>query len=172
MSLMDHAQLVMSGSSLLVTGYFWLVKARREQPCLEFHQLSDFRAMVRSHPDRKDVKRLCLQQLDSGGVLAVNHSTRQNSVVLFDCYLQTDVGEIRGDWGYVGEDKPPWNIGPESTIAMSPACFFDVPLTYELPDNPQFAIHFITASGKVSRQQFAKLAPRWLSQPAEQRRAA
>ena len=67
------------------------------------------------------MKRLCLQQLETGGVLIVNHSTRQNSVVTFDCFLHTPRGTIAGDWGYGGEDKPPWNVGPESTIAFSPS---------------------------------------------------
>ena len=106
------------------------------------------------------MKRLCLQQLDTGGVLIVNHSTRQNSVVLFDCFLQTEGGPIQGDWGFSGDDKPPWNIGPESTIAFSPACFFDVPEDFEVAENPEFQIQFITASGKRFSHRFTKQAPR------------
>ena len=45
---------------------------------------------------------------------------------------------VKGFWGWSGEDKPPWNIGPESTIAFSPACFFDVPEDFEVPENPEF----------------------------------
>ncbi len=155
-----NAEMLMSGASLLVTIYFWLIKANRERPQLEFFQLCDYRAACRSQPDLKGLKRLCLQQIDTGGVLVVNHSTRQNSVVLFDCYLQTERGEILGDWGYTGDDKPPWNIGPESTISFSPACFFDVSEDYEISDNLQFRIEFITASGKRFSHQFAKFAPR------------
>ncbi len=107
------------------------------------------------------MKRLCLQQLDTGGVLIVNHSTRQNSIVLFDCFLETDRGEILGDWGYSGDDKPPWNVGPESSIAFSPACFFDVPEDFEAPENPKFRIQFITASGKPFFHHFAKQAARF-----------
>ena len=165
-------RMLMSAASLVFTTYFWFVKARKERPNLEFYQLSDFRAACRRHPEQEGLKRLCLQQLDTGGVLIVNHSTRQNSVVLFDCYLQTDRGEIQGDWGYSGEDKPPWNVGPESTIAFSPACFFDVPEDYEVPDNPQFRIQFITASGARFSHRFTKQAPRLRSATKPSARAA
>ena len=160
MDSMLDPNLLLSGASLAFTGYFWLVKARKERPSLEFYQLSNFRASSRRHPDEDGVKRLCFQQLDTGGVLIVNHSTRQNSVVVFDCFLQTENGEIQGDWGFSGDDKPPWNIGPESTIAFSPACLFDVPEDFVVPENPEFRIQFITASGKTFSHHFTKEAPR------------
>ena len=165
-------QMVFSSFSLVVTTYFWFVKARKERPNLEFYQLSDFRTACRRHPEREGKKRLCIQQLDTGGVLIVNHSTRQNSVVLFDCYLHTDDGVVQGDWGYTGEDKPPWNVGPESTTAFSPACFFDVPEDYEVPDNPEFQIQFITASGKRFSHRFTRYAPRLRDETQPTRRAA
>jgi hypothetical protein len=152
--------LVLSGLSLLFTGYFWLVRSRKERPNLEFFQLSDFRCSCRRLSDREGVKRLCLQQPGTGGVLIVNHSTRQNSVVVFDCFLKTPSGEIAGDWGYSGDDQPPWNVGPESTIAFSPACFFDVPEDFEVPENPEFRIQFLTASGKPFSHRFTRQAPR------------
>ena len=34
--------MLLSGGSFIFTAYFWLVKARREKPNLEFYQLSDF----------------------------------------------------------------------------------------------------------------------------------
>ena len=160
---MDSAidvRMIFSGFSFLVTSYFWLVKARKERPNLQFYQLSDFRSSCRRHPDREGWKRLCLQQLDTGGVLVANHSTRQNSIILFECFLITDDGLIAGDWGYAGDDKPPWNVGPESTIALSPACFFDVPDDFEVPENPEFQIVFITASGCQFSHQFKQQAPR------------
>ena len=165
-------RMLLSGASFLFTTYFWFVKARKERPNLEFYQLSDYRAVCRRHPDREGMKRLCLQQLDTGGVLIVNHSTRQNSVVLFACFLQTGGGEIQGDWGYSGDDKPPWNVGPESTIAFSPACFFDVPEDYEVPDNPEFRVQFLTASGTQFTHHFTKQAPRLWSANEPSARAA
>lgn len=170
-SLIDP-RMLLSGLSFLFTTYFWFVKARKESPNLEFYQLSDYRAACRRHPDQVGMKRLSLQQLDTGGVLIVNHSTRQNSVVVFDCFLKTDHGEIQGDWGYSGEDKPPWNVGPESTIAFSPACFFDVPEDFEVPDNPEFRIQFITASGKQFSHHFTKQAPRLRTATKSTARAA
>ena len=153
--------MLLSTGSFLCTAYFWFIKARKERPNLEFYQLSDYRSVCRRHPEREGVKRFCLQQLGTGGVLIVNHSTRQNSVVLFDCFLITDDGrEIQGDWGYSDEDKPPWNVGPESTIAFSPACFFDVPEDFEIPKNPTFRICFLTASGGQFSHTFTKEAPR------------
>ena len=89
-----------------------------------------------------------------------NHSTRQNSIVLFDCFLITGQGLIQGDWGYTGDDKPPWNVGPESTIALSPACFFDVPEDFEVPADLEFHLQFLTASGKEFSHRFTKKAPR------------
>jgi len=165
-------ELLLSGASILFTTYFWFVKARREKPHLEFFQLSDFRTSCRRHPERKEVKRLCIQQLDTGGVLIVNHSTRQNSIVVFECTLLTDQGEIEGDWGYTGDDKPPWNVGPESTIAFSPACFFDVREDFEVPENPQFRLDFVTASGKRFSHRFSKQAPRLRSATQPMRHAA
>lgn len=153
-------KMALSGLSFVFTSYFWFVKARKERPNLEFFQLSDFRLVSRRHPKREGWKRLCVQQLDTGGVLAVNHSTRQNSIILFDCFLATEDGPIQGDWGYSGEDKPPWNLGPESTISMSPAFFFDVPEGYEAPDDPEFYADFVTASGAVFSHRFRLEAPR------------
>lgn len=150
------AQMIFSSVSLLLTCYFWFVRIRKERPKLAFHQLSDFRTSCRRIPDCKDKRRLSFQQLDTGGVLIVNHSIRQNSIVLFDCFLLTDQGLIEGDWGYSGDDKPPWNIGPETSIAFSPACFFDVPADYEPPENPAIYLRFITASGKSFTHRFRK----------------
>lgn len=165
-------QLMLTGISFVVTMYFWLIKAHKDKPNLEFYQLSHFRMSSRRHPNRDDMRRVGFQQLDTGGVLIVNHSTRQNSVVLFNCYLKTDQGEIRGDWGYSGDDKPPWNIGPETSIAFSPACFFDVPQDFELPDDPQIRMEFITASGKRFSHRFTRLAPAFLEAEFSGQRAA
>ncbi len=153
-------RMVFSGFSFVVTSYFWLVKARKERPNLQFYQLSNFRTVSRRHPDKEGWRRLCIQQLDTGGVLVANHSLRQNSIIFFECYLLTDDGLVAGDWGFSGEDKPPWNVGPESTISISPACFFDVPEDLELPENPEFHIQFITASGKQFSHRFTQKAPR------------
>ena len=155
-----NLEMLFSSVSFLVTTYFWCVKANKERPNIEFYQLSNFRSSCRKHQNREGVKRLCLQQLDTGGVLAVNHSSRQNSIVLFECFLMTEKGEIPGDWGFGGEDKPPWNIGPETAISLSPACFFDVPEDFEVPEEPVFRLEFITASGKRFSHQFRKTAPR------------
>ena len=80
-------ELILSVASFSITIYFWLVKARRERPQLRIYQIGGFRAYCRRHQQRDDVKRLGVQQLDSGGVLIANNSTRQNSIVLFDCWL-------------------------------------------------------------------------------------
>lgn len=165
-------RMLLSGASFLFTTYFWFVKARKEKPNLEFFQLSDYRTACRRHPEIEGKKRLCLQQMDTGGVLIVNHSTRQNSIVLFECFLKTEQREIAGDWGYGGDDKPPWNVGPESTIAFSPACFFDVPEDYEVPENPEFRMRFITASGKTFTHTFTRKAPRFVAGEDSVSRAA
>lgn len=166
MDLRFDAQMIFSSVSLLVTCYFWFVRIRKERPHLAFHQLSDFRTSCRRIPERQDKKRLCFQQLDTGGVLIVNHSIRQNSIVLFECFLPTDQGVLEGDWGYAGDDKPPWNIGPESSIAFSPACFFDVPENYEVPENPAVYLRFVTASGKRFTHRFTKQVKRQRSAEA------
>ncbi len=150
---------VLSGLSILFTAYFWLVKAREERPKLKFYQLTDFRPLMRNHPRHKHLKRLCVQQRGSGGVLVVNHSTRQNSIVVFDCFLQTIHGELRGEWGYGGDDKPPWNIAAGSTVALSPACFFDVPPDFEVDAILSYRLCFITASGKQFSHRFMPQAP-------------
>lgn len=151
---------LLSVGSFVVTVYFWFVKARSERPNLEFHQLSDFRTTCRRNPDQEGQKRLWFQQLDTGGVLIVNHSSRQNSIITFDCFLQTERGEVRGDWGFTGDDKPPWNIGPESTIGFSPACIFDVPEDYDVPENLNVRIEFIAVGGKTFHHNFTRQVPR------------
>ncbi len=150
----------MAGGSALMTGYFWLVRSRREKPKLEMYQLSNFRASLRSQQGSEDKKRLCISQIDTGGVLIANNSTRQNSVLRFDCYLQHQGRKIKGDWGFSGDDKPPWNVGPETTIAFSPACFFEVPEDYETPEDLAFRIELVTVSGKRFGETMSLETPR------------
>ena len=91
--------------------------------------------------------------------MIANNSTRQNSIVLFDCWLLLPGGEqIHGDWGSVGDDRPPWNIGPESTIAMGLACFFDVSQDFEVPDSFEIGVEFISVSGKRYAHTFTREA--------------
>ncbi len=145
--------------SAAMTGYFWLVRVRQEQPALSVHQLSNYRATLR-RSETPGMQRLCLSQLDTGGVLVANHSVRQNSVLKFACYLETPHGEIEGDWGWTGDDKPPWNVGPETTIPLSPACFFDVPEGYRAPDDLRFRIELVTVSGRRFGHTLSLEAPR------------
>lgn len=153
-------ELLLSVASFAITGYFWLIQARRERPQLTMYQVSGFRAACRRNPQRDNCNRLCVQQLDSCGVLIANNSIRQNSIVMFDCWLLLPDGqEIRGDWGSVGDDKPPWNIGPESSASMGLACFFDVPSDFKIPDSYQIGIAFVTASGKSHRHTFSPNLP-------------
>ncbi len=165
-------ELLLSAASLGITAYFWLIQARRERPQLTMYQVSGFRAVCQRHQRRDDCKRLCVQQLDSCGVLIANQSIRQNSVVMFDCwFLLPDGREIRGDWGSVGDDKPPWNIGPESSISLGLACFFDVPPDFEIPDTYQIGIAFVTASGKNHRHTFTSEVPANISSAGYSRAA-
>lgn len=152
-------ELVLSIVSFAVTLYFWFVQARRERPQLKIFQIGGFRAVCRRHPQREDVQRLCVQQMDDCGVLIANNSTRQNSIVLYRCwFVLPDGKEIQGDWGTVGDDKPPWNLAPESSISMGLACFFDVPADFEIPDNYEIDIDFVTASGRKFEHTFQREA--------------
>lgn len=152
-------EVVLSGTSLAITLYFWFIQARRERPQLRIYQIGGFRAVCRRHPQRDDAKRCCVQQLDSHGVLIANNSIRQNSIVLFDCWLLLPDGQqIHGDWGVVGDDHPPWNVGPESTIAMGLACFFDVPQDFEVPDSYEIGVEFVSASGQRYPHTFGREA--------------
>jgi hypothetical protein len=150
---------VLSVLSATVTGYFWLVRSRQERPNLKIFQLRDFRATARQTDSEKKTKRLSLTQVELGGVLIANHSIRQNSVVRFDCHLFYQGFWLKGSWGYLNDDKPPWNIPPHSTIAISPACFFEVPEDFEVPDDLQVRVEFITVSGRRFRHTFSLHAP-------------
>ena len=150
---------VLSVFSAAMTAYFWLVRARREKPQLTAFQLANFRLITRKGDEEKHLKRVSITQLERGGVLVANHSIRQNSIVRFDCYLRVGHDWVKGLWGYIDNDKPPWNIGPESTIAMSPACFFEVPEDAEIAEDFEFYIEFITVSGHRFPQLFHKQAP-------------
>ncbi|MCP4513021.1 MAG: hypothetical protein GY903_14870 [Fuerstiella sp.] len=166
-------EVVFSGTSLAITLYYWFIQARRERPQLRIYQIGSFRAACRRHQKRDDARRLCVQQLDSCGVLIANNSIRQNSIVLFDCWLLLPDGqELRGDWGTVGDDRPPWNVGPESTIAMGLACFFDVPLAFEVPDSFEIGVEFISASGQRYSHRFAREAPAFNTDTDEKSQAA
>lgn len=166
-------EFVLSVASIAITTYFWCVQSRRERPRLSIYQIGGFRAVCRRHQQKKDAKRLCVQQMDSCGVLIANNSTRQNSIVLFDCWFLLPNGEeIQGNWGTVGDDHPPWNIGPESTIAMGLACFFDVPVDFEVPDTFEIGIDFISASGKRYAHTFSHEAPASISTTEERSAAA
>ena len=92
-------------------------------------------------------------------MLVANDSTRQNSIIRFDCFLHANGTVTSGSWGYINDDKPPWNIGPESTIALSPACFFPVADDFEIPDDLRFRIEFITVSGRRFGHDFTLKAP-------------
>lgn len=152
-------EVVISVASLSMTSYFWLVQARRERPDLKFFQLRDFRATLRRGDPERKTKKLGIVQVESGGTLIANNSTRQNSIVRFDCFLSHNGKLIQGKWGYVDEDHPPWNIPPQSTIAMSLACFFDVPEDCEVPENLDFRVEFVTVSGQRFRHLFSVNTP-------------
>jgi len=99
-------EVLLSLASLAITVYFWLIQARRERPCLRIYQIGSFRAVCRRNQQRDDAKRLCVQQMDSCGVLIANNTTRQNSIVLFDCWFILPTGQtIPGDWGAIGDDR-------------------------------------------------------------------
>ena len=151
-------QSVMSAFSAAVTGYFWLVKARKERPSFSVFQLHGFRPSLRRGEDDQ-TKRLSLIQTDPGGTLIVNHSIRQNSIIKHDSFIRYGGKTIKGHFGWVNDDRPPWNIGPESTISLSLACFFDVPADCELPDDFDFRVEFVTASGHKFSHVFNKTAP-------------
>ena len=158
----------LAGFSAAMTSYFWLVKARREKPCLHFHQLGGFNAHLRTRPgkigapdkpDAKKQKSLVVAQTMPTGVLVANHSTRQNSIVKYEGFLRVGDQEVTGSWMYADDDLPPWNIAPESSIAMRVGCWFDVPDNFEVPDDFSFEIEFETASGKRFSQQFQRKLP-------------
>ena len=120
----EIARTLMAGGSAAMTAYFWLVRSRREKPQLDLYQLSNFRPSLRSQPGKEDVKRLCLAQIDTGGVLIANNSTRQNSILKFECYLDHQGERIQGDWGYGGEDKPPMECGARDHHRLQPSLLF------------------------------------------------
>jgi hypothetical protein len=152
-------EMALSVASAVVTGYFWLIRARQERPNLKVFQLRDFRATLRGGDSERKAKRLSLTPMETGGVLVANNSLRQNSIVRFDCYLQYAQGWLKGSWGYLNDDKPPWNIPPHTSIAISPACFFDVPEDFEIGDDLSFRVEFVTASGRRFPQHLTLKAP-------------
>ena len=157
-SLPISVETVLSVFSATVTAYFWFVKSKEEKPRLSVFQLHDFRASLRRGSPENQTRRLGLTQILPGGVLVTNHSIRQNSIVRFDCQLKDQGRWIKGR-GFVEDDKPPWNIAPQSSIAMSLACYFDVPEDFEIPEDLSFRIEFITASGKRFNHVFPKRTP-------------
>ncbi len=152
-------EMALSVASAVVTGYYWLVRARQERPNLKVFQLRDFRATLRGGDGERKAKRLSLTPMETGGVLVANNSLRQNSIVRFDCFLQYEKGWLKGSWGYLNDDKPPWNLAPHTSIAISPACFFDVPEDFEIGQEQPFRVEFVTASGRRFAHRFSLKAP-------------
>ncbi|MGE3807260.1 MAG: hypothetical protein AB7K24_21565 [Gemmataceae bacterium] len=138
----------LSVGSALMTSYFWLVRARRESPCLTVFQMQDFRALPRRGDPERKTKRLCFSQVSPGGVLVANNSVLHNSIIRFDCELKLDKQWIKGDFGWLNDEKPPWNLPPQTTIALSIACFFEVAEDYAVPEDAEFRVAFQTISGK------------------------
>lgn len=145
--------------SLGITLYFWFVQANRERPRLRFFQLGDFRANLRRVQGQEGMRRLCVQQMDSSGVLVANDSTRQNAIINFECAFRYNGRWIQGDWGYVDDNKPPWNIGPESSIGLGLAFFFDVEENFEIPAQIEFRVIFKVVSGNQFASSFWLKAP-------------
>jgi len=157
-------EMVLSVLSTVVTGYFWFVRVRQERPNLKVFQVRDFRAALRGRGRRggdgeRKAKRLSLTPMELGGVLVANNSLRQNSIVRFDCFLRYEQAWVKGSWGYLNDDKPPWNIPPQTSIAISPACFFDVPEDYDVLEDLHFRVEFVTASGRRFAHKFSLKAP-------------
>lgn len=152
-------ELVLSALSITMTAYFWMVRARRERPCLTVFQLRDFRPTMRRGNAERKTKELALSQTDLGGVLIANNSTRQNAIVRFDCFLRNNGHTIKGHWGYLNEERFPWNIPPESAKAVSLACFFEVPEDFEPPENMPFRVELITVNGQRFSHRFTMRAP-------------
>lgn len=150
---------VLSVASLGITIYFWFVQADRERPRLRFFQLGDFRASLRRVQGQEGMRRLCVQQADSCGVLVANDSTRQNAIINYECAFRHGGKWVKGDWGYVDDNKPPWNIGPESSIALGLAFFFDVEEGFEVPPQIEFRVIFNVVSGKRFVSSFWLKAP-------------
>ena len=80
--------------------------------------------------------------------MIANHSTRQNAIVRFDCSLEEQSSWLKGHWGYMEKDRFPETFPPESAISRRFACFFDVPVDYEVPDQMNICVEFITVSGQ------------------------
>lgn len=150
---------ILSIASLTITLYFWFVKANRERPSLRFFQLGDFSANLRRMAGQDGMRRLCVQQMDSTGVLVANDSTRQNAIINFECAFLHNGRWVAGDWGYVDENKPPWNIGPESSVALGLAFFFDVEEDFEIPTQLEFRVTFNVVSGGQFVSHFWLKAP-------------
>ena len=149
----------LSLASVTMTAYFWMVQARRERPYLEFFQMQDFRATLRRGDGNPETKRLSVTQIAEGGTMIANHSTRQNAIVRFDCFLEEPSGWLKGHWGFMEEERFPWNIPPESAISRRLACFFDVPVDYEVRDQMNIRVEFVTVSGQRFSDLFHLKAP-------------
>jgi hypothetical protein len=141
-------EVFLSALSLVVTFYFWVIKARSEKPSLKIFQLWSFGSSPGRENAEQGTKTISVWPMESGGVLVANNSTLQNSIIKFDCYLKVADKWVKGTWGYQNQEKPPWNIAPQTTVALSPVCFFEVPKDFEMKDNAVFRIDFITISGK------------------------
>jgi hypothetical protein len=150
---------ILSVLSISLTAYFWMVKARRERPSLEFFQMRSFRANLRRGEEGSNTKRLGLTQIEQCGILIANNSTRQNSIVRFNCSFKYQGASIKGYWGYMEDEKFPWNIAPESAIDVRLACFFDVPEDFEIPDDMDFRVEFLTVGGRQFGHTFSLRVP-------------
>jgi hypothetical protein len=159
-SLSEWLAIMLAVLSICITVYHWVITMNREKPDLSFYQLNNFRSTIYGANSKKhDWKRLVFSQISTDGTLVANHSALQNSIVYFKCKLKYGSKSVDGDWGYLGDNKPPWNIPPQGSISLSPTCTFKVPKAFVKPDDYKLEIKFATTSGNGFVHTFLKEAP-------------
>ena len=105
--------------SMLVTGYFWLIKSNRERAGIKLYQIGKWMPNSRTTPEKKH--RLWWD----GDLYLANVSTLPNAVVGATVELRMGDKWIKGDYGWKDEHALPWNLMPQLVEKRGAAAFFE-----------------------------------------------
>jgi len=150
--------MVLSVASSCVTGYFWLVKMRRERAGLQLYRAAGFR------PDRLQCSDLpgMEKAVWYGEVFLANPSTLPAAVVRFGVHLFWKGRWRDGNLVMEKKDGLPWTVEPLRVLARGFGCAFHVEqgtTREQLLQPHRLRFTLVTVDGRTRRYDVETSAP-------------
>jgi hypothetical protein len=138
-SVFSHLSLVGSAVSMAATVYFWLVRMRREKPCLKPY-LADREFYLGL--SRDEVRRIGLKV----GIIVANYSVLPNAVLGARLWIrQTDGGWLEaGNIAFDKQTPQPFNIPPLHTVMLRLTGTLSFPFQDTLEDGNKTAGNYMS----------------------------